>query len=114
LLQSVLALKRLLALNPAETFPRTLSAFHVGRELVFPTQEDLQTRKHLLDRETARLFYETLNYYQAFQESFTQKTERLKQGLNMMGVLQGEIDGEPAPVPAAAPPVRPPARQPPG
>jgi hypothetical protein len=69
LLQSVLTLKRLLEINDSATFPRTLRAFHVGRELVLPTREDLETRRHLIDRRTAQLFYETLDYYYAFGEA---------------------------------------------
>ncbi|MCH9646696.1 MAG: hypothetical protein K0U98_00580 [Deltaproteobacteria bacterium] len=70
LLQSVLTLERLLDLNHRETFPRTLRAYHVGREVVVPTREDLASRKHILDCRTARLFYETLDYYRAFEEAY--------------------------------------------
>lgn len=74
LLQSVLTLERLLELNDSHTFLRTLRGFHVGRELVLPTREDMQTRRHLIDRETARLFYQTLDYYQAFADAYKEKT----------------------------------------
>lgn len=79
LLQSVLALERLLDLNDSGTFPRTLDSFHVGRELVFPTREGLQTRRHLIDRGTAQLFYETLDYYYSFLKAYEQKTTSLSQ-----------------------------------
>jgi hypothetical protein len=78
LLQSVLALKRLLELNDSKTFPRTLRAFHVGRELVFPTQRDLETRRHLIDRRTAQLFYETLDYYRAFDQAYVQMKTKVE------------------------------------
>jgi hypothetical protein len=70
LLQSVLTLKRVLEINDSTTFPRTLRAFHVGREIVLPTREDLETRRHLIDRRTAQLFYETLDYYYAFGKAY--------------------------------------------
>jgi hypothetical protein len=70
LLQSVLALERLLDINNSQTFPQTLRDFHVGRELVLPTREGLQTRRHLIDRDTARLYYETLDYYNVFAEMY--------------------------------------------
>ncbi len=78
MLRSVLALERTLDLNPEETFPRTMSAFHVGREVILPTQEDLSTRTHLLDRQTARLYYETLHYYDAFYGRFRERTAGLQ------------------------------------
>jgi Flp pilus assembly secretin CpaC len=77
LLQSVLALDRLLDLNDSDTFPRTLKAFHAGRELVLPTREDLETRRHLIDHKTAQLFYETLDYYYAFTQAYVQKLRSL-------------------------------------
>lgn len=66
-LKGVLVLKRLLDLNP--TLPLTLDGFHVGRDIVFPTREDLESRQHIVDREAAALFYETLDYYYAFERS---------------------------------------------
>lgn len=79
LLQSVLVLERLLDLNDSATFPRTLQAFHVGRELVLPTRESLEARRHLIGPRTAELFYETLDYYHAFGEVYDDKTRRLEQ-----------------------------------
>ena len=104
LLQSVLALKRLLELNDSETFPRTLKAFHVGRELVFPTREDLETRKYLLDRRTAQLFYETLDYYEAFTEAYRQIKDLMAPA---SGKLKGLYDIKSAPRESMPPPVQP-------
>ena len=70
MLQSVFALERLLELNDTRTFPRTLTAFHVGREIVFPTRDDLKTRRHLIDCRTAKIFYDTLNYYEVFLDVY--------------------------------------------
>ncbi len=67
LLRNVVVLKRVLDLNPS--LPLTLEAFHTGREVVFPTQEDLRNRRHLVDRETAQLFFETLDSYYAFEQT---------------------------------------------
>jgi hypothetical protein len=78
LLQGVLALERLLDLNDSATFPRTLQAFHVGRELVLPTRESLEARRHLIGLRTAELFYETLDYYHAFEQIYSDKTNRLE------------------------------------
>ncbi|HTG31988.1 MAG TPA: hypothetical protein VLB76_03580 [Thermoanaerobaculia bacterium] len=86
LLQSVLTLKRLLEINDSATFPRTLRAFHVGRELVLPTREDLETRRHLIDRRTAQLFYETLDYYYAFGEAYRQMNGALREPRNELSI----------------------------
>ncbi len=64
-LANVLVLKRVLDLNP--TLPLTLEGFHVGLDVVFPAIQDLESRNHLVDTETARLFFETLDYYYAFE-----------------------------------------------
>ncbi len=75
MLRNVLVLKRLLEVNPS--LPLTLKDFHVGREITFPTPESLQSATHIVDRRAAELFYETLDYYSAFEQQFTQAYERL-------------------------------------
>ena len=58
--------------------PLTLSDFHVGRQVIFLSEEELQQGYyHLIDRETARLFCEVLNYYPAFERNFNRDTKRL-------------------------------------
>lgn len=69
-LQSVLVLKRLLDLNPG--LPLTLDGLHVGRDLLFPSETDLEQRHHVVDREAATLYYETLDYYFAFERTIRQ------------------------------------------
>ncbi len=70
MLRSVLALKRVLDVNPS--LPLNLDAFHVGREVVFPDAQSLESASHVVDRRAAELFYETLVYYPAFEEEFDQ------------------------------------------
>ncbi len=77
LLKNVLVLKRVLDLNP--TLPLTLEDFHVGRELLFPTDEDLAESSHLVDREAAALFYETLDSYYAFEQLIRRAVDGLVQ-----------------------------------
>jgi len=67
-LRNVLVLKRLIDLNPA--LPLTLDTFHPGRELVFPSTEDLGARRHVVDRKVAALFYETIDYFHAFEQVY--------------------------------------------
>ncbi len=66
MLQNVLAVEHLLELNP--TLPLTLDAFHPGREIVFPDPESLRAANHVVDRRTAVLFYEAIDYYFAFEQ----------------------------------------------
>lgn len=67
-LKSVLVLKRVLDINPS--LPLTLDTFHPGREVVFPSEENLEGRTHVVDRKVAALFYETLDYFYAFEERY--------------------------------------------
>ncbi len=70
MLRSVLALKRVLDANPS--LPLSLDAFHAGRGVVFPDAESLKSASHIVDRRAAELFYETLDYYPAFEQEFDQ------------------------------------------
>jgi len=84
-LQAALVLKRLLELNGDLTLD--LAHFHVGREIVFPSVGDLRNRMHLVDREAARLFYESEDYYLAFEQEFTRETRRILAWLDGHGSL---------------------------
>jgi Bacterial type II and III secretion system protein len=86
LLQGVMVLKRLLELN--KTMPLTLKDFHIGREIIFPSQEELQQGFHIIDRETAELFYEVYNYYPAFEQEFNRATRQIDAALNQAGIRQ--------------------------
>jgi hypothetical protein len=74
-----MVLKRILALN--STLPLTIRDFYVGRQIIFPTQEDLRTSTHVIDRDAARLFFEVKEYYRAFENEFNWKTAKLVQEL---------------------------------
>lgn len=67
-LRRVLVLERLLELNPS--LEMRLDALHPGLQIIFPSEEDLTRRFHLVDADTARLFYETAEYYTAFERVF--------------------------------------------
>nr|MDP9362036.1 type II and III secretion system protein [Acidobacteriota bacterium] len=79
-LRGVLVLKKLLALNAG--VPLTLSNFQVGRQVIFPTDEDVHQATHVVDRDTARLFYEVVAYYPAFEMEFNRRT---REALHAMG-----------------------------
>ena len=76
-LQGVLVLKRILALN--QTLPLTVKEFRVGRQIIFPTEQDLQQRYHIMDRDAARFFYETIQYYPEFEREFNRQTRHVTQ-----------------------------------
>ncbi|MGB1740332.1 MAG: hypothetical protein ACPHF3_11350, partial [Pseudomonadales bacterium] len=50
--------------------PQKLTAFKEGRQLLFPSAEDLGESFHLIDFETAELFYEIIQYYPEFEAEF--------------------------------------------
>jgi hypothetical protein len=80
LLQGVMVLKRLLELNT--TLPLTLKDFHIGRQIIFPSQEELQKGFHIIDRETAKLFFEVYDYYPAFEQEFNRQTTQINHALD--------------------------------
>lgn len=67
-LKGVLVMKKVIQLNSA--MPRTLEAFREGRQLLFPSAEDLENSFHLIDFDTARLFFEVIQYYPEFEKQF--------------------------------------------
>ncbi len=85
-LQGALVLKRVLELNT--DMPMTLNEFHVGRQIIFPSQEELQSRYHQVDREVAKLFYEIYNYYPAFEQEFNRQTRSINAKLDQINHQQ--------------------------
>ena len=57
-LKGVLVLKRILALNPS--MPVTIREFRVGRQITFPTEQELRDKYHIIDYDTARFFYQII------------------------------------------------------
>ncbi|MGD0922498.1 MAG: AMIN domain-containing protein [Terriglobia bacterium] len=84
LLQGVLVLKRLLGLNPS----MSLKEFHIGRQIIFPSQEELKQGNQLIDREVAKLFYEVYNYYPVFEQEFNRETRQMNAMLDKIGPQQ--------------------------
>lgn len=82
LLRSVLALKRILELN--SSLPLTIEDFHIGRQIIFPSEEELGQGYQLVDREVARLFYEVYNYYPAFEDKFRHEIQRVAAALDQL------------------------------
>ncbi len=77
LLRGVLVLKRLLELN--SSLPLTIRDFHAGRQVIFPSEEDLSQRFHVIDLDTAKLFYEVSDYYAAFEKEFNRRTRKVRE-----------------------------------
>ena len=67
-LKGVLVLKRILALN--SSMPVTIKEFRVGRQIIFPTEQELRDKYHVVDYDAARFFYEIINYYPEFERAF--------------------------------------------
>lgn len=79
-LQSVIVLKRVLELN--KDVPLTLSEFHIGRQIIFPSQDELKEGYLLVDRDIAKLFYEIDNYYPVFEQRFDQEAREMSAKLD--------------------------------
>lgn len=75
MLRNVLVLKRVLALNAS--LPLTIREFSVGRQIIFPSEEDVARSVHVVDRDAARLFYECKEYYRAFEQEFNATTRSM-------------------------------------
>jgi general secretion pathway protein D len=86
LLQGVIVLNRLLELN--KDLPLTLTDFHIGRQIIFPSQEELEGGYHLVDRDVAKLFYEVYNYYPVFEQKFDREAKEMSARLDKI-VPQG-------------------------
>jgi general secretion pathway protein D len=82
-LQGVMVLKRLLALNTS--LPLTIGEFRVGRQIIFPTDQDLKQRYHIIDRDAAQYFYEVIQYYPEFEKAFSIETRKITRMLEEAG-----------------------------
>ena len=74
-LKGVLVLKRILALN--HSMPMTIQEFRVGRQIIFPTEQELRDKYHIIDYDVARFFYQVINYYPEFENAFNRDSEAI-------------------------------------
>ena len=74
-LKGVLILKRILALNPS--MPVTIQEFRVGRQIIFPTEQELRDKYHIIDYDVARYFYQVINYYPEFERAFNRDSDAI-------------------------------------
>ncbi len=54
----------------------------MGRQIIFPTEQDLKQRFLIIDRDAAMFFYEVIQYYPEFERSFNRETQRITALLN--------------------------------
>ena len=80
LLKAVMVLKRVLALNGTELL--SLQEFQAGRQITFPSEDELRNGFHIIDRDAARLFYEIIQYYPEFEQEFNLQTQKIFQALD--------------------------------
>jgi general secretion pathway protein D len=74
-LKGVLVLKRILALN--SSMPITINEFRVGRQIIFPTEQELKDKYHVIDYDAVKFFYEVINYYPEFENAFNRDSEAI-------------------------------------
>jgi len=82
-LKGVLVLKRILALN--STMSVTIDEFRVGRQIIFPTEQELKDKYHIIDYDVARFFYEVINYYPEFEQAFNRDSAKIIYGIKGIG-----------------------------
>jgi hypothetical protein len=74
-LKGVLVLKRIISLN--HSMPLTIQEFRVGRQMVFPTENELRDKYHIIDYDAARFFYQIINYYPEFERAFNSDSDAI-------------------------------------
>jgi len=74
-LKGVLVLKRIMALN--HSMPLTIAEFRVGRQIIFPTEQELGDKYHIIDYDAARFFYQIINYYPEFERAFNRDAKAI-------------------------------------
>ncbi len=74
-LKGVLVLKRIIDLN--HSMPLTIQEFRVGRQIIFPTEQELRDKYHIIDYDAARFFYQIINYYPEFEGAFNRDSEAI-------------------------------------
>ena len=74
-LKGVLVLKRIISLN--HSMPLTIQEFRVGRQMVFPTENELRDKYHIIDYDAARFFYQIINYYPEFERVFNEDSDAI-------------------------------------
>lgn len=83
-LKGVLVLKRILALN--SSMPVTIDEFRLGRQIIFPTEQELKDKYHVVDYDVAKFFYEVINYYPEFERAFNRDSATIL--FEMRGIEQ--------------------------
>jgi hypothetical protein len=66
--------------------PVTIDEFRVGRQIIFPTEQELKDKYHVIDYDVAKFFYEVINYYPEFETAFNRDSAEII--LKMRGVPQ--------------------------
>ena len=78
-LRQALVLKRVLKLN--QSMAQTMKGFRPGVQILFPTREDMRSRYHLIDREVAKIFYESKFPYLISERIFNETVHQVEQSL---------------------------------
>lgn len=75
-LKAVLVIRRILQLN--SDLSLTIAGMYTGKQILFPAVDDLQTRFHVVDGETAELYYDICDYYYSFEKKFQNEINQLR------------------------------------
>ena len=65
------------------SMPVTIQKFRVGRQIIFPTEQELRDKYHIIDYDVAQFFYKVINYYPELERAFNEESvailERIKE-----------------------------------
>ena len=87
-LKGVLVLKRILALN--HSMPVTINEFRVGRQIIFPTEQELRDKYHIIDYDVARFFYQVINYYPEFESAFNRDSDAILERIKELNAANAQ------------------------
>ena len=59
---------------------------NLGRQIIFPTEQELKDKYHVVDYDVAKFFYEVINYYPEFERAFNRDSANIL--FEMRGVEQ--------------------------
>ena len=82
-LYETLILEKVIELNP--DILSNISNFAPGLQIIFPSQEVVESEIYILDKKTAQLFYEINNYNNVFDARFIQGIQEINKNIESLG-----------------------------
>ena len=61
--------------------PLRIDEFYAGRQVVYPSREEVERSFHVIDADVARYFFELQQYYRAFEQEFNFQAGLIRESL---------------------------------